>query len=203
MNNFDTYFNSLIPQVRGMTAKLKALDNIYHTTINPISVYGEIQINLQQNHNLVQLFKSKFNIEINIVCINKESFIKAFIISFGSKKNIYITKNNTCWTRFLVCKELSQILIYNKNNLTQTLLDIENLLSHLINNMHDKNNPQVSADYVAYFAAIEFLMPSNIIDDLLALKKQGFSNNQIAKKMLVPEKIVDYRLSNAGQNLFA
>lgn len=109
---------------------------------------------------------------------------------------------NACWSRFFLCKELSQVLIYDKNNATSSLDNIQNLFSHLLNNINDGKNAQISADNVTYFAAIEFLLPTDIIAQLLRAKQNGSSNLDIAKKMLVPEKIVDFRLSDKGCGLF-
>ncbi|SMN00718.1 hypothetical protein SPONN_2038 [uncultured Candidatus Thioglobus sp.] len=156
---------------------------------------------MNNHHNLVELFKEIDNIEV--VFIDDESFIKAFIMRYEGKQDIYITKNNTCWTRFYACKELAQILIYSEDNATYVLDDVDELLSSLMNGIDvNSNNHQIVADNITYFAAMEFLLPSAIIPNLLILKNKGFNNELIAKKMLVPESIVDFRLSIAGRDLF-
>ena len=123
-------------------------------------------------------------------------------MAFADKREIYLTKNNTCWSRFFVCKELSQVLIYADDNATSSAENIRALFSNLINGV-DSSDLQYQADIVTYFVAIEFLIPSNIVKQLLSLKDKGFSNNDIAKKMLVPEQIIDFRLSSDGQSLFS
>lgn len=204
---FDMYFTSAVKQARGLTTELKALDSSYHSNINPISIFGELPVNSQQNHHLVELFITKFDEEIKVTCIDDDSYVKAFV-QLKTKNNtntreIYLTKNNTCWSRFYLCKELSQSLIYTEENSTANLEDMQALFSHLLNKIVDKKNPQISADYVAYLVAMEFLLPTAIIPKLLKAKDNGNSNLQIAKKMLTPEKIVDFRLSTVGQELFA
>lgn len=203
MTNYpQTYFKSLIIQTKELTKKLKNLDSNYHLDINPISVNKELPINLHHNHNLVDLFRNELNIKIQIEQISQESYIKAFIMQYEGESKIYTTLNNACWTRFYICKELSQMLIFSEANTTCTNQDIEELLSHILNKIADPSNPKISADLITILSAIEFLIPSDIVDGLLALQQKGFSNNQIAKKMLVPEKIVDFRLSIKGQEFF-
>lgn len=200
---FDTYFKSLITQTQSLVAKLKAKDKNYHSSVNPISIYGELPINLQQNYNLIKLFEKEVDNNIEVIFINDESFIKAFIMKHQDKQNIYITKSNTCWTRFYVCKELAQMLIYSENNATYKLDDIDELLSSLMNGIDVNSSHQITADNITYLAAIEFLLPSDSVQKLLKMRKKGFSNAKIAKKMLVPENIVDFRLSVTGCDLFA
>lgn len=199
---YKTYFASGIKQAKALTAKLKSLDASYHQDINPISVFGEMPVNLLCRHNLVDLLKLEFDKEITVVRVQRKSCINAFIKSYGAKQKITVTEHNPCWTRFYVCKELSQMLVYLEENLTITAQDLHTLLVHLINEAASNENPQISADFATYFIAMEFLLPSTIIPKLLKLQSEGFSNRSIAKKMLVPEKIVDFRLSEKGCEMF-
>ena len=203
MDNFyKTYAISGVKQANKLTEELKSLDSIHSQGISPISVFGEMPTNLFHSHNLVKLFESKFKQKITVIRLPHRSFIKASIKSYETEHKIYVTQHNPCWTRFYICKELSQILIYEASNSTHTNQDIEILFSHLINGVHNDKKPQISADWVTYFIAIEFLLPSAIVAELLKLKTKGFNNNLIAKKMLVPEKIVDFRLSDEGCEIF-
>ncbi|KAF3977831.1 MAG: hypothetical protein HFP77_04925 [Methylococcales symbiont of Iophon sp. n. MRB-2018] len=203
MNNYyKTTIDSAIKQARALTENLKSQDSTHHSTLNPISISGELPRSLTNHNNLVSLFQSEFKTKITVTHVQHSSFIKAIIMRYDDRSEIYVTSNNFCWKRFYICKELSQMLIYEEENATNTVEDVEELLPHLINNLSSESNAKISADLAAYFPAIEFLLPHSIVPDLLRLQKKGFSNNLIAKKMLVPESIVDFRLSIAGCDLF-
>lgn len=202
MNIFETYFRSLITQAQGLTRKLKDKDGL--DGVDPISIYGEMPVHLQRQHNLIDLLRDEFTQQINLIFVDDKSFVQAFIMKYEDRQNIYISKNNACWARLYACKELSQMLLYSEENATHTIDDIDELLSSLMSSNMDtsSNNHQITTDNITYFGAIEFLLPSDTIAALLAKKKKGASNNEIAKKMLVPEAIVDFRLSNNGIKLF-
>ncbi len=203
MNNYyQNYFSSGIIQAKSLVEQLKKLDQAHHESINPISIFGELPSNLLNQNNLVKLFESKFDTKITVIHIQYQSFVQAYIKSYEKEHKIIITQHNPCLNRFYICKELSQMLIYRPDNSTCTSQDVEVLFSCLINGMLDNENPQISADFVAYLIAIEFLLPSAIIPELLKLQGGGFNNNLIAKKMIVPEKIVDFRLSDKGCKMF-
>lgn len=206
IKNMNIYFESAIQQAISLVDKLQKKDAIYHQNINPISVYGEMPINLECNHNLVDLFKEEFEEEIIITFVDAKSFIKGDVRVFEQEgrivRKILLSSSNACWTRFYLCKELSQALIYEEKNTVVKSEDISNVLSGLINNTSSQS-PQDEAENAPMFAAIEFLMPSSAIKNLLSLKNSGISNKKIAQKMLVPEQIVDFRLSDRGQQFFS
>lgn len=52
----ESYFDGLVKQTKLLTEELKKRDDSHHSTLNPISVYGELPINLFHQHNLVELF---------------------------------------------------------------------------------------------------------------------------------------------------
>lgn len=200
------YLKSAIQQASGLVDKLQKKDGINPEDINPITVYKEIPINLEHNHNLVNLFEEEFEEEIIITFVDAKSFIKGDVMVFEQEgrivRKILLSKSNTCWTRFYLCKELSQALIYKEENTVVKSEDISNVLLGLINNTNSRS-PQDEAEEAPIYAAIEFLIPSSAIKSLLSLKNSGISNKKIAQKMLVPEKIVDYRLSTGGQQFFS
>lgn len=156
--------------------------------------------NLEHSHNLLDLFSNKFGVEI-VLQSSKSDFVGAYILRFADRIEILVRGGNTCWTRFFVCKELSQMLLHKPENTTSTTEDAQELISNLACEVWDKDNIQVVADKAAEFAAIEFLLPSVVADKLLKLRRR-FSNMQFAKKMLIPEKIIDWRLSEKGQEYF-
>ena len=171
-------------------------------------------INLHNSINLVEVIKSSLSIDVDIRRVDEESkdvdaWCEIYERSNGEEKfKITVSKHNECWTRYLVCKELSQRFLYSPDNSTKTVSDVKVLLGHLANAMPYEmgSNVQVDADFAAYYAAIEFLVPSDIVPRLhgmrerLVVSGEVNPNFRIAEYLKAPEVIVEYRLDN--DNLF-
>jgi Zn-dependent peptidase ImmA (M78 family) len=198
-----TYANA-IDQVQNVIKKLRTkLPQHYaksHIVFTPVIS----PINQIFPENLVTVLAKECLVDINIMNLDGHSEdIGAYrFVTEDDKYLIRVVKDNTCWTRYLICKELSHLFLYSDDSVSVTPRDLEDLFSGLLNEDIDNADlDSVEAEKLAYYVAFEMLIPSDIVPDLLAIRQKLFQtqsaehpNLRLAKKLLVPEKVVEFRL---------
>jgi len=108
-------------------------------------------------------------------------------------KIIYSQSMNTCWRRFVVCKELAHLLIdTDAEHFTQNPVS---LVQELINDVPVmRTDHDINSERLAMIAAIEMLLPWCLRGRLTEMAEEGLSDLQIAQEFRVPEKIVNLML---------
>lgn len=175
-------------------------------------------INLSQPENLITIATNIIQKPIYIKCPDiGDTYVDAYILHHSDKAEILISSNaNYCHARYLVCKELMHLFLYNPTkgryyNATATIANIKKLLSDVLNHsQQEEHNPQLFTDDAAYFGAIELLIPSHQIDKIRLLKQQFIEqklfpnqeNLELAKLLGVPEFILEFRLNVVNDKLF-
>lgn len=106
---------------------------------------------------------------------------------------------NTCWSRFYIAKELTHILCGNEGNYTKDILSLTDAIIgiELTGDMEESN-----LERLAFFGAIELLLPSFFYDELYQDQKSGKTYREIADKFRIPEKVIALRLSESIRPLF-
>jgi len=117
----------------------------------------------------------------------------------------YSRDHNLCWSRFYVVKELAHLLCSTEpEHQTSNPNDLSSLLEELLSGkLIVDSDPQAQADKVAYALAVSLLIPDEWVDDLRHKRAQLIENdkiiegqeiNELAKYLLVPERILEIRL---------
>jgi len=108
-------------------------------------------------------------------------------------KIIYSQSMNTCWRRFVVCKELAHLLIdTDAEHFTNNPVS---LVQELINDVPVmRTDHDINSERLAMIAAVEMLLPWCLRGQLTGMAEEGLSDLQIAQEFRVPEKIVNLML---------
>ncbi len=110
---------------------------------------------------------------------------------------VYSADLNMCWARFLMCKEAAHIFLATELNKTNTADDAIELANKLLNDSSD-TDPAVKVEEIAYFAAIELIFPRQHIESAIRdFQEQGLTFLEIAVSFKVPERVVEFRLSQS------
>lgn len=172
-------------------------------------------INSECQHNLISMASEiAFGApnKIKNTALNHHSGISAYCKRREDSASIVVTKDNYCWQRYFISKEILHLFIHDEANKTDT----ESLLKELITDLLecdptlDGDNPQYNADKAAYFGAIELLLPTEYVPSLIEAKNMmidqgtcvGDENLEIARMFSVPEKLVEFRLDERHQHIF-
>ncbi|MCK5640125.1 MAG: ImmA/IrrE family metallo-endopeptidase [Gammaproteobacteria bacterium] len=129
----------------------------------------------------------------------------------------YSRELNYCGARYIVCKELSHLLVFEEKDgkkaqehfCTNSIGDIVGLIDSLLKKpLSTKVQDQTRADLLAYYAAIELLIPSEWVPDLrkardIIIEKVPAEKAtlELATALRVPEKIMEHRLNNSELDL--
>lgn len=118
-------------------------------------------------------------------------------LRFEDKAEISISASlNTCWSRFVTCKELMHLVCDSskKHYATDPLNQINSALSrHIPRSKEDELN---SEDF-AFYAACEFLYPW---ETRFKAEQAELTRYQMADKFKIPEKVIDlYLLDGHGE----
>jgi len=113
----------------------------------------------------------------------------------GNEIEIGITESlNSCWTRYVTCKELSHILLGHKGG--GVTGDPRKLVSGLYSNYLFGTDEALDHENLANICAAEIMMPYEISQPLLENKKE-ITPIDIAQKFKIPLAIVQvYRNEN-------
>lgn len=100
----------------------------------------------------------------------------------------YSNKLNRCWKRFVICKELCQMLVDER--LKSYTTDIEQHVDGMVNWAVEANLP-IATDRLCMYGALEMLLPWSRRDEIQAMKQAGQSHFDIADRFKIPERVVD------------
>lgn len=105
---------------------------------------------------------------------------------------IYSAELNICKSRFVICKELTHLLVDEPHAFTK---DPIQLVSELINYSPPGILDDVDSEWGAYFGAIELLIPYTLKSKMYEEHASGITDYELAQKFRIPEKIMSYILS--------
>jgi hypothetical protein len=109
-------------------------------------------------------------------------------------------KLNTCWARFVGCKEMAHLLIDRPGD--ETTDPIRLISSFMGGVVAEKIDADISSEHWAYLAAIELLMPWRLRGTIQEMIASGKSSYDVALLFRVPERIVELWRSPWYQDLF-
>lgn len=128
--------------------------------------------------------------------LGNDNPIAALVFNYSDRAEILVSSmQNYCWSRFLVAKELAHLLTCNTVNATPiTTNEVTELLSDLINNVSPGDNHVLQAETLAYYAAIEILLPMEHAEAAAISLSQGQSILELASTYRIPRKVMEFRL---------
>lgn len=134
---------------------------------------------------------------------------------------------NYCQGRFFVCKELAHALLSDtrdnrivapgESNVTDTSEKARELIATLLSNAPmtktGSTSKQYHAEYAAYFAAVEMLLPTKHIEKYRTLRTELKNNRDLAisanatlytaMELRVPEGLIEFRLDPGSDVIFS
>ena len=123
---------------------------------------------------------------------------------------------NPCWARFTVTKELCHIIMATMESLFKANRNDEiaknpakEILETCINDNqfgsglggYDTTTPPGQEETLAYALAIFLLIPPFEDEEIIKMRREGSDASDIALKYRVPERRVEYRISDAGMSV--
>lgn len=133
--------------------------------------------------------------QIELKCQNwQANQISGWLERYPDHAVIYFSASlNSCWSRFVVCKELAHLLIDSevKHFTKDPMLLVQELISKLPSTKFDHD---MNSEHLAMMAAIEMLLPWGLrgeMDQMAAAKKSDY---EIALKFRAPEAFVNLLL---------
>ena len=108
-----------------------------------------------------------------------------------SKVDIYYDLNrNRCWKRFVITKELCQLLYGSSDNLhlSSSMEEVDSLLSQILAGI--AMNQAASSEYAAILMAIEVLLPHSERTNVDKIIKNNGDAMTIAQHYLLPAQMV-------------
>jgi hypothetical protein len=101
---------------------------------------------------------------------------------------------NTCWQRFVICKELGHLILDGEDSHQTT--NMQALIQGLIaSGPPSEMGNIVWNEYMGVYFALEVLIPWRIRARLVEMKKAGTTDYEIGKLCRCPEKFVNVMLS--------
>lgn len=154
-------------------------------TVAPIRLYDGI----------VPIIEQRAGITLEIKRVNwGYKFLLGEMRRYGDHAEIIYSSNlNVCWSRFVLAKELTHLLIDTPAHYTT---DPVTLLNRIILNYPPGIVDDIDSEWAAFFGAIFLLIPEALKSQIHGLHSMRVSDFDIAKKFSVPEKIVSYYLSD-------
>jgi hypothetical protein len=107
-------------------------------------------------------------------------------------------KLNTCWGRFVACKELAHLLIDKKDDYTS---DPIGLISSFMVGGNLRIDKDIHSEHWASLAAIELLVPWRERNRILTMVHAKKTNYEIASLFRVPERVIEYWRSQQYQKM--
>jgi hypothetical protein len=206
---FQTLLKSALTQAGGIHRELED-DDAFPSSPSFIPVFDAC--NLNSPSNMVKKFSEITSKPITLHRPRYNMKLDAVLEQYKNHIDItYHEKHNNCWARYYVCKELAHLLIYNCESkkdasfCTATFEDVVTNLEGLLNpSYNSQGNHQNIAENVAYYVAVELLIPTIWVDKLKAVRDSiagrpefvGTENKQLAFALRVPEKVVEFRLDH-------
>lgn len=219
-NNRDYYNNLAVTEARKLVAKIRA-DNDFPNApqsgadLRVMPVYEEEY----ENKPVSSLFKfAKEITQVSIEGVAQEyNHLAAYYIEYAIEnvdhpetsisRRIVVSKQNYCWARFYLCKELMHCFVHDtgeqrENSCTNTLDGLSTLIEELLLRSSGCGT-QTLVDEAAYYGALEFMMPDDTLPILAAVYKTLADTmpgqldqvyGVIAHLIRVPELFVKYKL---------
>ena len=155
--------------------------------VNCDGIIGTISISSDRTIHLHRLPLSKIS---GFIYSNELNGNKHSVISYSNELN-------SCWSRLIICKELSHIFLESEDNMTAPSVDkISDLLTGLVNK--SIHNEQLAVENSAYFAAIEMLLPKSEVEKVYKdYIEPGATELSIAESYKIPVKAIEFRFSES------
>jgi Zn-dependent peptidase ImmA (M78 family) len=172
----------------------------YPTTI-PLGIRPASQ-NIIDGEGILGYLQAQQGEPIKVYDTITEKNVNGYFVKYDSTQtpsphiDIYYNPTlNTCWRRFIIAKELSHLILGDKNhNFTGTISSIEAIFNKLQRKQftNENDNNAIAVEMMAYYTAIEFLLPwhPNYGMKAVDMYKQGMSYYDIADEFKIPELIV-------------
>ena len=140
--------------------------------------------------------------EIEFISVNwNHKHIKGQLLRYGDHAQVRVNSGiNSCWTRFVAAKELAHLLLDTSANHFTT--DVEGLLDRLMNNQWSTEK-DMESERLAVIGAIELLIPQCCHAQLASMEAAETKHLEIARHFMVPEKMIDKRLSDVYKQRIA
>lgn len=190
-------FDTAIAAARTIVQKYKATNN--NNLSHPMRVNSARPINSDAPvpaDGIIHTVSHEVGLPIQICRIGGElgDVLNGYVLRYTDRAVIgYSSKLNLCWTRLVMCKEASQILLGNDQNYTNTANDAISLITELMNETTLSGSPAYNVENEAYFAATEMLLPQEFTPIVREMKDNGMTNLDIAKSFKVPAKLIAFR----------
>lgn len=151
----------------------------------PIPVLGD--------SGLLQVISYRAKLPITVRCLQWPGNLCFGRISrYKDKAEIlYSSALNSCWGRFVICKEAIHLLSGEEHYST----DLVSVVNGLINEIPPVIDSEIDAEWTAIYGAMELLIPKEMSSNLYQMEKDGSTQYEIAYRFRVPEKIISLRLS--------
>lgn len=170
--------------------------------LQPISVFEPMTASF--------LTKTQEVCETQLVCVHSNSefvngYWRRYVVGERSFSKITIPLHNYCWARYIVCKELMHNYLHDTGSTTDQSAELRDLILKLMRGWVDeKDEAPLIAEIAAYYGAIEYLMPLDVMPLVRAIFRKVFDETQdeskaystIAHLLRIPLSLVEYRLSN-------
>lgn len=176
---------------------VRSVSKEYHTTHA-----DSYPIDLLEN-GMKGIIEKQTGQEISITCLPwPGSMFAARLDRYESISNIwYSNQLNSCWSRFYIAKELVHILCGDERNFTKNPI---RLIDSIINSdilALEADMDDCMMEFQVRNVAISLLLPQHLSKKLYELAATK-TNREIAGAFKVPEKLIEFRLSEAGRELF-
>lgn len=126
--------------------------------------------------------------------------LDACVLVYQDRAEIYVSSAapTYCWRRFLVVKELCHVLMGSAGNYTTIQIDeIARLISEILNGVVRNLSAPLEAEYLAYIAATEVLLPKEFAIDAEQMLANGSEVLDVARVFKVPARVIEWRLKNS------
>lgn len=151
----------------------------------------------------------KFSYDLEILQMGGLTNIDAFVKRYESPNKLeirYSSALNRCWSRFIICKEVSHLLLGHPGNSTIHLEEIQDLITQLLlperSTTSYTSNPALTVEHTAFYSAMELLVPYQKRHELYGFLDAGQSHLDIAEFYRIPKMIVEYLDSEGGRQFF-
>lgn len=220
-NNREYYNNLAVTEARKLISKIREANNFPNVPqsgadLRVMPVYEEEY----ENQPVYSLFKFARKItEVSIEGVAQDyNHLAAYYIEYstsnadasedsGVTRRIVVSRQNYCWARFYLCKELMHCFVHDtgeqrESSCTNTLDELSTLIEELLIRSSGCG-AQTLVDEAAYYGALEFMMPDDTLPILAEVYKVLSKTmpgqldqvyGVIAHLMRVPELFVKYKL---------
>lgn len=174
----------------------RSVSTEYHNIYNhdcPIRIFS---------NGIQSIVEKQTDQKIVIKCLSwSGAMFAARLDRYDSVSNIWYSEQlNSCWSRFYIAREMVHVLCGDTKNFTKNPLPLIDFIINDIPLTDDMEDCMLESQ--SYHGAIELLLPEHLHNKLYELSKNNKTNREIAEKFCVPEKIIEYRLSEAGRHIF-